>query len=383
MMIRRPDFSEYLRGIFQYALENHDFHVWNLCYLPCKLQMQQARQLNVDGLLVGTSPLAYPSDAEFLRLSSWPVVSLTPGLSEDTAVRVVADAEDSRRQAYHHLKELGLKHIAFLASDNRAAGTRWRESLSQMAERDGLEFSTGDIPPLNDEKTSFPPRGFSHQFLRWMEALPKPVGIIAQTDLLAGHVLEACREMEYLVPDQVAVLGVGNSPHCEVTEPPLTSVQIDERGIGYQAASALDSLILQQPLPQRTVVVSGSQPIIRESTQRLPSDIQKAVQFIRQHACEGITVDTVVTETQDVSRVTFEKRFKEATDETPGCMIRQIRIERACHFLKKTNIPITQIAGKCGFESNSQFSATFKRLTGKTPSKYRRASRQEQAEVLV
>ncbi len=49
----------------------------------------------------------------------------------------------------------------------------------------------------------------------------------------------------------------------------------------------------------------------------------------------------------------------------------KFRVRQASRLLAETDIPVTEVALRCGFESPSYFSLTFRRLTGKTPREYR------------
>jgi AraC-like DNA-binding protein len=53
----------------------------------------------------------------------------------------------------------------------------------------------------------------------------------------------------------------------------------------------------------------------------------------------------------------------------------QLRIERAKHLLRETDAKVIEVAFECGFRSLGPFNATFKRLTGKTPTAWRQATR--------
>lgn len=72
-----------------------------------------------------------------------------------------------------------------------------------------------------------------------------------------------------------------------------------------------------------------------------------------------------------LSRSQLYRRIKEQYGMTPSDLIRNIRLKRACELLKNANLDITQIAYILGFSSQSQFSTTFKRFIGYTPSEYR------------
>jgi AraC family transcriptional regulator len=63
----------------------------------------------------------------------------------------------------------------------------------------------------------------------------------------------------------------------------------------------------------------------------------------------------------------FRKRFRC----TVGDYLRQLRIEFACREISTTEAPLAQISLAAGFAHQSQFSRTFKRVTGLTPAQYR------------
>ena len=54
---------------------------------------------------------------------------------------------------------------------------------------------------------------------------------------------------------------------------------------------------------------------------------------------------------------------------TIGEYVRQLRVESACRELSKANTPLSQIALTAGFTDQSQFSRTFKRVIGLTPTR--------------
>jgi LacI family transcriptional regulator len=61
---------------------------------------------------------------------------------------------------------------------------------------------------------------------------------MACNDDRGQQVLDACRRGDISVPDDVAVLGVDNDEIlCNLAHPPLSSVDLDNRRIGYEAAA--------------------------------------------------------------------------------------------------------------------------------------------------
>lgn len=73
-----------------------------------------------------------------------------------------------------------------------------------------------------------------------------------------------------------------------------------------------------------------------------------------------------------LSRFYFCTAFREATGTTPHEWLVRLRIEKARQLLADPAFPITDIALAVGYETPSSFSAAFRKITGTTPSIYRR-----------
>lgn len=69
-----------------------------------------------------------------------------------------------------------------------------------------------------------------------------------------------------------------------------------------------------------------------------------------------------------VSPSTLRRRLSES-DLTVGSLVREVRLETALLLLQSTNLPIGDIAQRCGYESHSRFSAAFRIRYGFLPSK--------------
>jgi AraC-like DNA-binding protein len=73
-----------------------------------------------------------------------------------------------------------------------------------------------------------------------------------------------------------------------------------------------------------------------------------------------------------MSTTPFNERVKSYSGFTPINYLINIRISEAIKLLKRPEISVTDIALDTGFYSSQHFSTTFKRLTGFTPSEYRK-----------
>ncbi len=71
----------------------------------------------------------------------------------------------------------------------------------------------------------------------------------------------------------------------------------------------------------------------------------------------------------------FGEVFRSALGVSPYRYVLQRRIDRARGLLSSTTLAITRIAIDLGFADHAHFSATFRRVTGLTPSRFRREAR--------
>jgi len=71
----------------------------------------------------------------------------------------------------------------------------------------------------------------------------------------------------------------------------------------------------------------------------------------------------------------FRHMFKERTGLSPMNYIIGKRVDYAKTLIQSTEMTMSTISQECGFSTSSQFSSMFHKITGKTPSEYRKTSR--------
>ena len=92
-----------------------------------------------------------------------------------------------------------------------------------------------------------------------------PTAVFAVTDSLALGVIRAVRQAGLRVPQDIAVAGYDDIEPAAMSDPALTTVSVDRRGIGRLAVQALMEQIAQPDRPSRLITVEN-RLIIREST---------------------------------------------------------------------------------------------------------------------
>lgn len=99
-------------------------------------------------------------------------------------------------------------------------------------------------------------------------------------------------------------------------------------------------------------------------------DIQKAQDYIEKNYEDKITVEDLVNLT-NVGRRTFERRFKDATTNTPIEYIQRVRIEAAKKFFEASRKNVTEVMYGVGYTDTKAFRDIFRKITGLTPIEYR------------
>lgn len=98
---------------------------------------------------------------------------------------------------------------------------------------------------------------------------------------------------------------------------------------------------------------------------------EQAVSYIRDNFSNDITVQDIAHHV-GLDRTYLFRAFKEIMGISIQSYIQKIRLEKACHLLKYSNLSVSQIASFCGYSSTQHFSAYFKKNMDMTPSHYRK-----------
>ena len=99
---------------------------------------------------------------------------------------------------------------------------------------------------------------------------------------------------------------------------------------------------------------------------------KRVIDFMETHLAENISLN-VLADLVRLSPYHFLRSFKQSFGEPPYRYWTGRRIERAKASLANPRASITEIAFDVGFSGTSAFSATFRRITGQTPTDYRRS----------
>lgn len=313
-------------------------------------------------------------DARLARALPYPVVNLTAYFPDPGVPTVTVDHRRIGRLAAQHLLERRFRHFGYYGS----AGL-WFSQLRQQGFAETVHEHGATCAVL--AATSNIASG--HSWMRqqrsleqWLRTLPRPIGIMASTDLRASMLLETCRQLGLRVPDEVAVIGVDNDPVvCGYTQPPLSSVARDDRRAGEVAARLLAELMAGRRGRTEPIFVPPGTVIARQSTDTMAvddPDLAGLAQYVRDHVAEQFGVERLLTVSR-WSRRTLETRFRQKLDQPPGAFINRLRLKQAEKVLAaEPKLPLSRVASACGFTDLRHFRTVFQRANGHTPTAHRR-----------
>ena len=282
-----------------------------------------------------------------------------------------SDSEGAALLAAEHLQERGFEHFAYVGLPGRVWSDRRGESFCAAIRQAG--FEPYDFKPLQSKK-DFGWESEQAILARWIEDLPKPVGLMACNDDRGRGVLEACRLAGVRVPEEVAVIGVDNDElFCELADPPLSSVALNTEHGGYRIAHLLDQLMQQKITTPQQLIVEPTHVVTRRSTDIKAFDgreVGAALSFIHRNRSRAFNVNDVALAV-GISRRNLEVKFRKSVGRTILSEIQRIRLDHAKRMLRETDLPISQIAESSGYNSTSYLTQVFRKEIGVSPAKYR------------
>jgi len=304
-----------------------------------------------------------------------PLVNVSNISGDVTLPRVAADEAAIGRMAAEYFLKRGFRNFAFVGYRQQRYPNDRGESFVQALRDAGHSCHTyfrATLPTLR-------PGGLwgdvDQRGRDWLSALPRPVAVFAYQDFLAWEVAELCHAAALEIPEQVALLGVDNDElFCELSHPPLSSITYPAERIGYEAARMLDGFFAHKPPRETHLLLPPTGVVTRHSTDIVAiddPDLAAAVRFIREHAAEGLSVKHVLRHVA-VSRRSLEQKFRSVLKRSPLEEIGRVRLEIAQQLLARSDLPMPEVASRAGFSNAERLSVVFRRMTGTTPSQYRR-----------
>lgn len=99
--------------------------------------------------------------------------------------------------------------------------------------------------------------------------------------------------------------------------------------------------------------------------------LRPAVEYLNSSFRDPDADVSVAASKCEVSYSRFRKLFRDVYGISAKAYLVRLRIDNACGLLAESTLPVAAVAAMCGFRDEYYFSAAFKKLTGKSPTKFR------------
>jgi LacI family transcriptional regulator len=186
----------------------------------------------VDGLVIGASRLTRRHAQALERLRT-PTVLVNCETPDGAWPAVMSDNHAGGRLAARHLLDLGHRRLALVTVEGEAAAHE-REAGVREALRDAPRGTT-----LRREPSAAGAVAGEASARRLLRRHPDVTGVLCYNDALALGVLRGIRATGRRVPHDLSVVGFDDIDLAAFSEPPLTTVAQDIRGLGRWAVDRL------------------------------------------------------------------------------------------------------------------------------------------------
>jgi LacI family transcriptional regulator len=354
--------NKILSGVSRYARQKPD---WRIAFFDREELPDLLKTWQGDGIICSAADARFAEAASGRNL---PIVNVTSRQLDPAFVNVVSDDHLAGVRAAEFLLGRGFQSFATLRrSEEDCFSLKRSEGFVETIQSAGFQVETGTVNRASDAELT-----------AWLSSLPRPLGLLGTTDRLAATMLDACWKLGIRVPEEIALLGIGNYEQlCELCSPTLSSLDLDLERRGYEAARWLDRILQGEPRPTEPQILPPAHVHERQSTNVYAfddPDVVSALKFIRDNSSSTIKVNHVVAAT-NISRRSLEGRFNKLIGRTLHDEIWQAHFDLAMRLLSSSDLSLQEVAERSGFRTASALVNLFRQRFQMTPKEYRVANR--------
>ena len=362
-----------LRGILDYAQETEP---WVVCKMPPSVKralgmeglVSWAKQWQADVVIAQFDP---NDDVSLFRKNGIVAIAQDYISKFDSIPNITADYDLTGAMAAQRFLTRGFQNFGFFGykgvcwSNDRCSG--FCKALHKAGFDNVFIYDNQKIDSL-----------WYSDYTRvgdWLLSLPKPIAIMACDDTQGNVLIQACSSNGVKIPSDVAIIGVDNDEIlCNMSDPALSSIDVNiERG-GYEAASMAHKMVLDPNYMGEDIVLHPSSIVSRMSSNIFATkdkSVLVALQYISTNIDKKISVPDVLNQVP-LSRRLLEQRFVKETGSTIYNYITFMRMDRFAQLLVTTNASIAEIASMMDEPDTKSISRRFQAIKGVTPSEFRK-----------
>jgi len=216
----------------------------------------------VDGLVMAIATRDDPL-VDYLKKVGMRTVLVNRADESGRLPAVVSDDRLAMKLAVGHLVSFGHRRIAHLAGpQNVPTGLARRQGVEQALRDHGLELACAA------ECESYSREAGRKAMRQLLAQNDRPEAVVCCNDLVALGAYDLLREQGIRVPQDISITGHNDMPLVDMVDPPLTTIRLPHRELGWRAAEMLFDEIEGRALSASTVVLRP-ELVVRASTRDL------------------------------------------------------------------------------------------------------------------
>lgn len=357
-----------LRGMVRYSKENGP---WQFYRITSDLRQGQsreewvvewARKWQADAIIGRWDE----SKFHLLQNLDIPIVLQNNRSRSDVYSNLTGDYEGTGRLAALYFRKKLYTNYAYFG----VRGIIWSEERGKGF-REEVEKAKGNFyyyaeEPINKEDRS--------SIILWLKSLPRHTALFCCDDAHALHITETCQMIGKGIPEDIAVLGVDDDELlCEISDPPISSIQLDVEQGAYSVCRNLHRQILSKDSKVFNVIIYALGVKERNSTlvhNVGDEQVRRILNYIDEFYNTDMNMSDILKQVP-LSRRSIEMRFKKSTGITIYQYLLGVRVEHFAYLLSTTDRSYVDIAYEVGFRDFANVSRTFRKYKGCTPLEYR------------
>jgi LacI family transcriptional regulator len=220
----------------------------------------------VDGIVVIDPNVSNVTRGYYDKISkSTPLIIVSGAPYGSKCSFICYDEEVGTTEAFNYLLKLGHKKIAFVRG-HKSFSYDIKENIYKkvIEEKEFAYERVINVGKGNSIEVVEKTENIVEDILSNEE---RPTAVFACNDLMAVGVVNACNNLKIKVPEELSIVGFDNTLLSSITQPKLTTVDLNMKEIGHTAALELINLV-ENEAKSRKKIILDTRLVIRDSCEK-------------------------------------------------------------------------------------------------------------------
>ena len=360
---------EIFAGIQKYTQEFTD---WSLIVTQYP-ELEVEDGIHFDGIIGQLSEACYDTAAA----NHIPMVNVDLSSSAESKVpSICTDFKMAGRMAAEHLIARGIRRLVHFGFADHLASDQHYEGMCEIAHEQGYPCVSHHVGTwYSDSARNW--LKFTNMVDQAQRQWEHPIGIAAPSDILCRKLAGICEARNWVIPEQLALVGAGNDLLiCNGIEPSISSVDLNYHEVGYRAADLMCRRLNGEEISIKTRFIKPTELVVRRSSDLFAvtdKHVTRALRVMADNIGESLSVSDV-SKAAGIGRQSLERRFKHHLNRTINEEMIRLKVSKLKRLLIESDHSIKDLSSESGFGTTVSMHTMFKRHTGMTPQEFRKVN---------